>query len=547
MVIAEAEMGGSLLEAGRWTEACAALESALRKEPSPEVLVGLAEANWWTGDILASIEYSQRAYSAFRGQGDSVNAAMAAFAVALNYKCCLGNAAAARGWLARAETAAQEGDPTPVQGWLWVLNGYLTADHDLELALQFARQALDHAAVTADRDLELMARADLGAMLAAMGRVEEGLRLIDESMAGVSAGEHKHLNTLVFVCCIMLGACEMTCDFERASQWTRVADSFMETYGCPFLYAECRTLYGGLLTAKGRYAAAERELKSAVKITDGVYPSIHVLALANLADLKLRQGLIEEAENLLAGIEHELPAGLPLAAIKLARGEASVALALVERTLRTNVKESTASIRALEMAVAANLALGRKEAALAMLKRLRAAAGHRDWPEASARASTAAGWLARGQLAPTEALSHFEQATQCFSRLGLPLEGARARLAVAEIAAVSDPELAKVEAQGAFDAFDELGAQADADTASALLRSLGVPSRPGPKRLSLLTKREEEVLNLLSKGLSNPEIADRLVISRKTASHHVSSLLAKLSVRNRAEAAALATRTAEIS
>ena len=57
-----------------------------------------------------------------------------------------------------------------------------------------------------------------------------------------------------------------------------------------------------------------------------------------------------------------------------------------------------------------------------------------------------------------------------------------------------------------------------------------------------LTAREGEVLGLLTRGMSNAQIAQTLFISEKTAGHHVSRILAKLGVRNRAEAAAHATR-----
>jgi DNA-binding NarL/FixJ family response regulator len=55
-----------------------------------------------------------------------------------------------------------------------------------------------------------------------------------------------------------------------------------------------------------------------------------------------------------------------------------------------------------------------------------------------------------------------------------------------------------------------------------------------------LTAREVEVLDLLVEGLRNAEIAERLVITEKTAGHHVSAILGKLGVRSRHDAARVA-------
>ncbi|MGY1739496.1 MULTISPECIES: ATP-binding protein [unclassified Blastococcus] len=95
---------------------------------------------------------------------------------------------------------------------------------------------------------------------------------------------------------------------------------------------------------------------------------------------------------------------------------------------------------------------------------------------------------------------------------------------------------------------DELDAAAVAALVRARLRDTGVSGVPRGRSPATranpagLTARQLDVLGLLADGLSNADIAQRLVISRKTADHHVSAVLAKLDVRSRGQAAALARR-----
>ena len=193
---------------------------------------------------------------------------------------------------------------------------------------------------------------------------------------------------------------------------------------------------------------------------------------------------------------------------------------------------------------------------LAVLTELRLACGLNDDAAQSARAVTelatadvgealrgydrlVAGMIALSAYNDVGARESLRQAVRHFAAARLPMERARAQVTLAEACAAADPGTALAEARAAAETFAWLDATGELDRASAVLRSVGgrrPPPVSGPG--DLLTTREHEVLVLVAEGLSNPEIADRLFLSRKTVAHHVSNVLAKLGVRNRAEAAA---------
>jgi DNA-binding NarL/FixJ family response regulator len=341
----------------------------------------------------------------------------------------------------------------------------------------------------------------------------------------------------------MFGACVHTHDIPRAEQWLRAVED-LSGRGLTAVGAFCRAHYGSILTAAGRWSEAESQLTEAARIAEQGYAAMHVEVLVRLADLRVRQGRYEEAAQLLDGLDHHAEAARPLAALRLARGEIELARDLLERSLPSaGGDDDVSAAPMLTLLVDAHLAAGAVAEASQVAQRLHRLAERCGSP--FARASAA---LARGKICLAsgsgDARTCLHEALAVFAKAQMPVEAARARLELARAAVVERPEVAVSEARAALRAFEQLTAARDADAAAALLRSLGAPSRSGPKLRAELTRREAEVLQLLGHGLSNPEISERLCISAKTVEHHVGRILSKLGLRNRAEAAAHAVRGA---
>ena len=533
--------GFGAMAAGDWRGARDAFSAVLAVAEVPEALFGLANALFWLGDLGGTIANCERAYAAFRRRGDPMFAAGAALSLVGYNKGYLGNTAAARGWLARAARII-DSDVPELRGELLGATAYVTDDPVESEAL--ARQAAEIGRATGNSDLELMALHAVGQALVQQGRTEEGMSLLDEAMAGLIGGEGGDPLTVAQMSCMTMVVCGSCFDLERATQWVQSLQGFIDRYGCPFLFAECRAYYGRVLFENGDWSAAEGFLADAISMSRGVFAAPHAFASGTLAELRLAQGRLEEAAGVLHGIEGREEAAAAVGSLHLVRGEPSVAATVLRRRLGATSPDRLDVAAVIELLGQAEMALANSTAAVERGRALVALGTVNNCHLIIAHGERLLGQA----LAPTDphaAREHLETALTAFVHAGIPYRAAQTRLRLAQVLGHADREVAGAEARAALAVFEDLGAARDADATAALLRELGVrAARTGPKNIGRLTKREHEVLALLGEGLSNPEIAGRLFLSRKTVEHHVARILSKLGLRGRAEAAALAARSA---
>jgi DNA-binding NarL/FixJ family response regulator len=199
----------------------------------------------------------------------------------------------------------------------------------------------------------------------------------------------------------------------------------------------------------------------------------------------------------------------------------------------------------LEIAVRAYARLDDDRAGSA-LDQLRQLASRAPTPPLQAAVLASEGTLAASRDEQDAARRSFEDALDVLVAMDAPFEAARVRLDLAAtlVAQGRHPE-ARREIDAALAAFQKLGAEADAARAQSMLGRLRgarptIRTAEGP--LGELSKRELEVLALVSEGLTNQEIAERLVLSKHTVNRHVANILRKLGLPSRVAAASLAGR-----
>ncbi len=435
-------------------------------------------------------------------------------------------------------------DPGPDHGRLAFHEGYIAhLSGDTAKAGELGARAAELGRRCDIPDLEMLGLALQGATLVARAQVAQGMRCLDEATATALAGEATVPISGAWACCFLVTACSAVLDYERAFEWCDRIAEFAERYGSHYMLAFCRAEYGEVHLWRGRWTDAEEMLQASIEDFSRSRPAMVGGPLVGLAELRRRQARVEEAAQLLDQAGPSAAAQLCRARLALDRGETQHAVDLLERMLRqVPAERKLERAPALELLVRAKVARGDLDEGRAALTALREIERLVETAPLRATVELAEGLVEAACGNHERARVLLEDAFDRFQRCGAPFEASKARLELAtSLAALGRADTAEREASAALECLRDLGAEAEAERARRLLdaskRSDSAPGLPG------ITPREREVLGLVAQGLTNRQIAERLVVSEHTVHRHVTNMLRKLDLPSRTAAAAFAVRS----
>jgi ATP/maltotriose-dependent transcriptional regulator MalT len=535
---AEIERGREAYARRAWDEAHAALAEADRAGAlDVEDLELLGVTAYMLGLADEFLPALERAHDAHVAAGEPLRAARAAFYLGMNL-AILGDTARAGGWFGRAQRLVEEqGVECPEQGYLLLpvaIRNDLSGDY--EAAHAAASKAAELGRRFADRDLFALAAHAQGHASIKQGRLDDGLRLLDEAMLSVVAGELSPIVTGIVYCGSIAG-CEEAYELRRAHAWTEALTRWWEEQ--PDLVAftgTCLAHRAEILQLRGEWTRAIEEAKRARERCErATNLAAAGQALYQQAEVLRLQGELapaEEAYREAHTLGREPQPGLAL--LRLAQGDTGAAAAGIRRALAETLQPLKRS-RLLPAHAEIAIAAGELEEARAACRELTDIAKRFPSAMLNAIAAQVEGSVELAAGDPSGALIKLRQAWQAWQELEAPHEVARTRVLVAlACRELGDEDSAALELQAARDTFERLGADPELARVAALVRG-GEPADSHG-----LTPRELEVLRLVAAGRTNRQIAAVLVLSEHTVARHVQNIFTKLRVSSRTAATAFA-------
>lgn len=537
--------GRAALRNGTWAEARAFFEQALQREETPEAWEGLSWALWWLNDADAMFAARERAYSLYREQGNARGAARMAIWLAADHLDFRGELVIANGWRQRARRLLEGIAPSSEHGWLALHCGAFAVEieHDPATALRFASEATKIGRMLRIIDLEILGLAIEGLALVSKGKIEEGMKRLDEAGTAASSGELEDIFSVTWAFCYLIYACERVRDYDRAGQWCLKMKEFSLRFNFRFTLGVCRAHYAGVLMWRGNWSEAEVELAEAAADLRASRPPQVVESIVRLAELRRRRGNFEEADHLFRQVEFHPLALLGLAELALDQEDALQARDLIERYVRHIPHDNkTQRAPALELLVRVFTTLQDNEQAAETLHTLESIAASVPTQPVRGSLCYARGILATALGERENARQQFEDAILHFEKSGAPFETARAHIELSKtLLTLGRKSSAEKEARAALALLQDIGAIGESRRAQSLLQTLE-PARRGkvpiPGSDAALSQREVEVLRLVAQGFNDKEIAATLYLSEHTIHRHISNILTKLNVPSRAAAVA---------
>jgi DNA-binding CsgD family transcriptional regulator len=532
------ELGRRLFAEASWREAHDALTAADTASPlAPDDLELLGRSAYMLGHDEAYADALERAFHANLEDGSP--AAAVRCAVWIGHSLLFrGQPATAVGWFARAERLI-EGESSHDDARGYVLVGRLLGrlmDGDAAGALETASEIVEIGQRCADDDLVAIGMMEQGHALVRLGDVEDGVRLIDESMIAVTSGE---LSPIVagIVYCNTIAFCRGIYELRRVREWTAALTRWCERQ--PDMIAHqgvCLVHRAEIMTMSGAWKEALEELRRCgEQFTSGALNQRAIGDAAYLeGEVHRLRGEFDRAEEAFvrsSRLGRDPQPGLSL--MRLAQGKSDAAPASIRRAV-SETPRGLPRVALLPAFVEIMLATDDVDAAASASRELSDIADEQGSDAIVAMASHARGAVSLVEGDAEKALVELRRAAQVWQELGALHTSARARVLVAQACRLlGDEDTAALELGGVRDIFSELGARPDLAALDLLMHEDDADGHG-------LSAREREVLRLVATGRSNREIASALVLSEHTVARHLQNIYAKLGVSSRTAAGAFA-------